>query len=271
MGAGSRRAKSVVNARRSTRSRFQAAGVSLYRPYRDGSPLTGRSPDHVRAPSDCGYFSQPPSLAAEVLRSGRKGRLLDYIPNAVSRRWDSLGSAAELAVAGLNPLTLGNTAFWWEVGTGHRQKAKTRLFGSSAPIGADSVFHQARTGAMPPCSRCTNDQGHRHQDPGPFRTGPSRSPSACRSCAPASITARRFDIAWQGKASAVVVESMLVAARYAPPTGGCQPHLVPHNHTTERYPNARPAISEPRCCSALGSASFLVFLILKTKVHAFWR
>ena len=81
-----------------------------------------------------------------------------------------------------------------------------------------------------------------------------------------------FDIAWQGKASAVsMVESLLVAARSAPPAGGCQPHLVPIT-TQRRDTQYDTAISGTQMLLGFGIGIFLVFLESENQgSRGFWR
>jgi 4-phospho-D-threonate 3-dehydrogenase / 4-phospho-D-erythronate 3-dehydrogenase len=146
-----------------------------------------------------------------------KGRLLDYIERCSASLGD-LGVAGELAVAGLNPHCGEHGLFGDEEGREIEPAiAEARAKGQkvSGPIGADSVFHQAKIGRYAAVLSLYHDQGH----------------IACKTLdfeRTISLTlgmpflrtsvdhGTAFDIAWKGKASAVgMVESVLAAARYS--------------------------------------------------------
>ena len=95
-------------------------------------------------------------------------------------------------------------------------EARERGFRVAGPIGADSVFHQAKIGRYAAVLSLYHDQGHIAAKTLDFERTISLTlglPFLRTSVDHGTA----FDIAWQGKASAVsMVESILVSARYAP-------------------------------------------------------
>ena len=148
-----------------------------------------------------------------------KERLLDYIERC-QQAMEQLGiGGGELAVAGLNPHCGEHGLFGdeevkeVEPAIADAQKRGFRVVG---PIGADSVFHQAKNGRYAAVLSLYHDQGHIATKTLDFERTISLTlglPFLRTSVDHGTA----FDIAWQGKASAVsMVESILVAARYAP-------------------------------------------------------
>ena len=146
-----------------------------------------------------------------------KERLLDYIGRC-SAELARLGLGGELAVAGLNPHCGEHGLFGDEEGREIEPavaQARSREIAVAGPIGADSVFHQAKIGRYAAVLSLYHDQGH----------------IACKTLdfeRTISLTlglpflrtsvdhGTAFDIAWKGKASAVgMVEAVLAAAKYA--------------------------------------------------------
>jgi 4-phospho-D-threonate 3-dehydrogenase / 4-phospho-D-erythronate 3-dehydrogenase len=147
-----------------------------------------------------------------------KKRLVDYLERC-SAALGSLGLGGELVVAGLNPHCGEHGLFGDEEGreiVPAIAEARARGIAVSGPIGADSVFHQAKIGRYAAVLSLYHDQGH----------------IACKTLdfeRTVSLTlglpflrtsvdhGTAFDIAWKGKASAVsMVEAVLAAARYSP-------------------------------------------------------
>jgi 4-phospho-D-threonate 3-dehydrogenase / 4-phospho-D-erythronate 3-dehydrogenase len=151
-----------------------------------------------------------------------RDRLVDYIERCSDALTD-LGLAGPLAIAGLNPHCSEHGLF----GDEERKEmepaiaeAKQRGISVVGPIGADSVFHQAKMGRFAAVLSLYHDQGH----------------IACKTLdfdKTVSITlglpflrtsidhGTAFDIAWKAEASAVsMVEALLAAARYAPVYAG---------------------------------------------------
>ncbi|MBK8899240.1 MAG: 4-hydroxythreonine-4-phosphate dehydrogenase PdxA [Candidatus Competibacteraceae bacterium] len=148
-----------------------------------------------------------------------KARLLDYIDRC-QQAMDTLGlGGGDLAVAGLNPHSGEHGLFGdeeiKEVMPAIKE-AQQRGFRVVGPIGADSVFHQAKLGRYSAVLSLYHDQGHIAAKTLDFERTISLTlglPFLRTSVDHGTA----FDIAWRGKASAVsMVESMLVAARYAP-------------------------------------------------------
>jgi 4-hydroxythreonine-4-phosphate dehydrogenase len=145
-----------------------------------------------------------------------KDRLLDYIERC-SIALARLGVKGELVVAGLNPHCGEHGLFGDEEGREIEPAialAKARGIAVAGPVGADSVFHQAKIGRYAAVLSLYHDQGH----------------IACKTLdfeRTVSLTlglpflrtsvdhGTAFDIAWQGKASSVgMTEAILAAARY---------------------------------------------------------
>ena len=148
-----------------------------------------------------------------------KERLLDYIERC-HQAMEQLGiGGGELAVAGLNP-HCGEHGLFGDEEVKEVEPAITeaqrRGFRVVGPIGADSVFHQAKHGRYAAVLSLYHDQGHIATKTLDFERTISLTlglPFLRTSVDHGTA----FDIAWQGKASAVsLVESLLVAARYAP-------------------------------------------------------
>ena len=148
-----------------------------------------------------------------------KERLLDYIERC-HHAMEQLGiGGGELAVAGLNPHSGEHGLFGDEEVKEVEPaiaEAQRRGFRVVGPIGADSVFHQAKNGRYAAVLSLYHDQGHIATKTLDFERTISLTlglPFLRTSVDHGTA----FDIAWQGKASAVsMVESLLVAARYAP-------------------------------------------------------
>lgn len=144
-------------------------------------------------------------------------RLLDYIARC-HQALEQLGISGELAVAGLNPHCGEHGLFGDEEVkevTPAIVEAQKRGFQVVGPIGADSVFHQAKIGRYAAVLSLYHDQGHIATKTLDFERTISLTlglPFLRTSVDHGTA----FDIAWQGKASAVsMIESLLVAARYA--------------------------------------------------------
>jgi 4-hydroxythreonine-4-phosphate dehydrogenase len=146
-------------------------------------------------------------------------RLLDYIERC-HQALEQLGlGGGELAVAGLNPHCGEHGLFGNEEVREVEPaiaEARRRGFRVVGPIGADSVFHQARTGRYAAVLCLYHDQGHIATKTLDFER--TISLTLGLPFLRASVDhGTAFDIAWQGKASAVsMVESIRVATRYAP-------------------------------------------------------
>jgi 4-hydroxythreonine-4-phosphate dehydrogenase len=154
-------------------------------------------------------------------------RILDCLEGcaaALSR----LGLRGPIAVAGLNPHCGEHGLFGEEEGREIEPaiaQARARGLEVQGPVGADSVFHQARTGRYAAVLSLYHDQGH----------------IACKTLdfeRTVSLTlglpflrtsvdhGTAFDIAWSGKASAVsMIEAIGAAARYARPYRASAPRL----------------------------------------------
>jgi len=147
-----------------------------------------------------------------------KGRLVDYIERCSAALAD-LGLSGPLAIAGLNPHCGEHGLFGDEEGREVEPaiaEARRRGLAVVGPIGADSVFHQAKSGRFAAVLSLYHDQGH----------------IACKTLdfeRTVSLTlgmpflrtsvdhGTAFDIAWKAEASAVsMVEALLAGARYAP-------------------------------------------------------
>ena len=147
-----------------------------------------------------------------------RGRLLDYIERC-HQAMKQLGLDGELAVAGLNP-HCGEHGLFGDEEVREVEpavaEAQRRGFQVVGPIGADSVFHQAKMGRYAAVLSLYHDQGHIATKTLDFERTISLTlglPFLRTSVDHGTA----FDIAWQGKASAVsLVESLRVAARYAP-------------------------------------------------------
>jgi 4-hydroxythreonine-4-phosphate dehydrogenase len=144
-------------------------------------------------------------------------RLLDCLQRC-TRALTHLGLQGTIAVAGLNPHCGEHGLFGHEEEREIRpalEEARALGLAVEGPLGADSVFHLARTGRYAAVLSLYHDQGH----------------IACKTLdfeRTVSLTlglpflrtsvdhGTAFDIAWKGKASAVSMsEAILAAARYA--------------------------------------------------------
>jgi 4-phospho-D-threonate 3-dehydrogenase / 4-phospho-D-erythronate 3-dehydrogenase len=147
-----------------------------------------------------------------------RDRLIDYIERC-STALAGLGLAGSLAIAGLNPHCGEHGLFGNEEEKEIEPaiaEAKRRGLLVVGPIGADSVFHLAKSGRFAAVLALYHDQGH----------------IACKTLdfeRTVSITlgmpflrtsidhGTAFDIAWKAEASAVsMIEALLSATRYAP-------------------------------------------------------
>jgi 4-phospho-D-threonate 3-dehydrogenase / 4-phospho-D-erythronate 3-dehydrogenase len=146
-----------------------------------------------------------------------KDRLLDYIERCSAALGD-LGFEGELAVAGLNPHCGEHGLFGDEEGREIEPAiamARAKGMKVSGPIGADSVFHQAKIGRYAAVLSLYHDQGHIACKTLDFERTISLTLGLpfLRSSVDHGTA---FDIAWKGRASAVgMVEAILAAARYA--------------------------------------------------------
>jgi 4-phospho-D-threonate 3-dehydrogenase / 4-phospho-D-erythronate 3-dehydrogenase len=147
-----------------------------------------------------------------------RARLLDYIARC-HLALEQLGvTGGELAVAGLNPHCGEHGLFGdeevREVAPAVAE-AQARGLRVAGPIGPDSVFHQAKTGRYAAVLSLYHDQGHIATKTLDFE----RTISLTLGLPFLRVSVDHgtaFDIAWQGKASAVgMIESLRVAARYA--------------------------------------------------------
>jgi 4-hydroxythreonine-4-phosphate dehydrogenase len=148
-----------------------------------------------------------------------KERLLDYIERC-HQALEQLGlGGGELAIAGLNP-HCGEHGLFGDEEIREVEpavaEARARGWRVVGPIAADSVFHQAKHGRYAAVLSLYHDQGHIATKTLDFERTISLTlglPFLRTSVDHGTA----FDIAWQGKASAVsMVESLRVAARYAP-------------------------------------------------------
>jgi 4-hydroxythreonine-4-phosphate dehydrogenase len=147
-----------------------------------------------------------------------KERVLDYIERC-SAALAGLGAGGELVVAGLNPHCGEHGLFGDEEGFAVEPavaEARGRGIAVAGPIGADSVFHFAKSGRYAAVLSLYHDQGH----------------IACKTLdfeRTVSLTlglpflrtsvdhGTAFDIAWKGQASAIgMIEAIRAAAHYAP-------------------------------------------------------
>jgi 4-hydroxythreonine-4-phosphate dehydrogenase len=145
-----------------------------------------------------------------------KGRLVDYLERC-SAALAGLGLVGGIVVADLNPHCGEHGLFGDEEGreiVPAVAEARSRGIDAAGPVGADSVFHLAKTGRYAAVLSLYHDQGH----------------IACKTLdfeRTVSLTlglpflrtsvdhGTAFDIAWKGEASAVgMVEAVLVAAKY---------------------------------------------------------
>jgi 4-hydroxythreonine-4-phosphate dehydrogenase len=176
-------------------------------------------------------------------------RLTDYIERC-HRALELLGlGGGELAVAGLNP-HCGEHGLFGDEEVREVEpavaEAQRRGFRVAGPIAADSVFHQAKNGRYAAVLSLYHDQGHIATKTLDFERTISLTLGLpfLRSSVDHGTA---FDIAWQGKASAVsMVESILVAARYAPayrrmPAGSSSEHQL-----GGKQPGGQPLSSEYR-------------------------
>jgi 4-phospho-D-threonate 3-dehydrogenase / 4-phospho-D-erythronate 3-dehydrogenase len=146
-------------------------------------------------------------------------RLLDYLERCHAAL-ERLGlGGGTIAVAGLNPHCGEHGLFGDEEGREVEpaiSAAKARGLAVVGPIGADSVFHQAKIGRYAAVLSLYHDQGHIATKTLDFDRTISLTiglPFLRTSVDHGTA----FDIAWSGTASHVsMVESILVAAKYAP-------------------------------------------------------
>ena len=201
---------------------------------------------------------------------------MDYI----ERRQQAMGQlgigGGRLAVAGLNPPHLGNTACLATRKSGKwnrpSPKPKDAAFGSSRPhrcrIRCSIKF--SRTGAMPPMLCLYHDQGHIATKTLDFERTISLTlglPFLRTSVDHGTA----FDIAWQGQGQRREHGGIDASGGSMPRHRLMPTPSVPHNHTTE-IPNARHCHLRTQMLLGLWDRHlFSVFLILKPKVHAFWR
>lgn len=221
VGAAIRGEAEVVNTAPINKESIQAAGVAHIGHTEMLANLTGTH-DPLTMFETLGlrvfFLSRHVSLrkACDLVT---KERLLDYIERchqALARL--GLGGG-ELAIAGLNP-HCGEHGLFGDEELREIEpavaEAKRRGFRVAGPIGADSVFHQAKTGRYAAVLSLYHDQGHIATKTLDFERTISLTlglPFLRTSVDHGTA----FDIAWRGKASAVsMVESIRVAARYAP-------------------------------------------------------
>src|SRR5208282_4878130 len=150
-----------------------------------------------------------------------KARLVDYIGRCHAAL-GSLGLDGDLVVAGLNPHCGEHGLFGDEEGREIEPaiaEARARGIAVAGPVGADSVFHLAKTGRYAAVLSLYHDQGHIACKTLDFERTVSLTLGLpfLRSSVDHGTA---FDIAWKGEASAVsMVEAVLAAARYAPAYG----------------------------------------------------
>jgi len=147
-----------------------------------------------------------------------KDRLVDYIGRC-SEALAELGLAGTLAIAGLNPHCGEHGLFGDEEGREIEPAiAEAARLGRkvTGPIGADSVFHQAKCGRFAAVLSLYHDQGHIACKTLDFER--TVSLTLGMSFLRTSVDhGTAFDIAWKAQASALgMVEALLAAARYAP-------------------------------------------------------
>lgn len=149
----------------------------------------------------------------------KKGRIVDYLARC-SEALKTLGvGQGTIAVAGLNPHSGEHGLFGDEEGAEIEPaiaEARARGIDAAGPIGADSVFHQAKVGRYSAVLSLYHDQGHIAT-----KTLDFERTIALTIGLPFLRTSvdhgTAFDIAWTGQASHVsMAEAIAVAARYAP-------------------------------------------------------
>ncbi len=150
-----------------------------------------------------------------------KDRLVDYIGRC-SDALAELGLSGTLAIAGLNPHCGEHGLFGDEEGREIEPaiaEAARRGRAVVGPIGADSVFHQAKCGKFAAVLSLYHDQGHIACKTLDFER--TVSLTLGMSFLRTSVDhGTAFDIAWKAQASALgMVEALLAAARYAPAFG----------------------------------------------------
>jgi 4-hydroxythreonine-4-phosphate dehydrogenase len=151
-----------------------------------------------------------------------RDRLVDYIERC-SEALESIGLTGPIAVAGLNPHCGEHGLFGDEEGREIEPavaEASRRGRLVVGPIGADSVFHQAKSGRFAAVLSLYHDQGHIACKTLDFER--TVSLTLGMSFLRTSVDhGTAFDIAWKAEASAVsMVEALLAAARYAPAYAG---------------------------------------------------
>jgi 4-phospho-D-threonate 3-dehydrogenase / 4-phospho-D-erythronate 3-dehydrogenase len=144
-------------------------------------------------------------------------RLVDYIERC-SAALAALGLSGPLAIAGLNPHCGEHGLFGDEEGREVEPaiaEAARRGLRVVGPIGADSVFHQAKSGRFAAVLSLYHDQGHIACKTLDFDR--TISLTLGMSFLRTSVDhGTAFDIAWKAQASAVsMVEALLAGARYA--------------------------------------------------------
>ncbi len=147
-----------------------------------------------------------------------KERLFDALV-ACDAALRALGvSDGEIAVAGLNPHCGEHGLFGDEEGRAIEPavlRARSLGLRVAGPIGADSVFHQAKTGRYAAVLSLYHDQGHIAAKTFDFERTVSLTlglPFLRTSVDHGTA----FDISWTGRASPIsMIEAILVAARYA--------------------------------------------------------
>jgi 4-hydroxy-L-threonine phosphate dehydrogenase PdxA len=146
-----------------------------------------------------------------------RSRIVDCLERC-SAALSQLGLRGAIAVAGLNPHCGEHGLFGDEEGREIEPaiaEARAKGLAVEGPIGADSVFHLARTGRYAAVLSLYHDQGHiacktlDFERTVSFTLGlPFLRTSVDHGTA--------FDIAWTGKAGAVsMIEAIASAARYA--------------------------------------------------------
>lgn len=167
------------------------------------------------------------SRACELVTKDRLLRYIERCLEALRGLGIPLGGSndAALAVAGLNPHCGEHGLFGDEEGREIEPavaEARARGLSVLGPIGADSVFHQAKSGRYAAVLSLYHDQGHIATKTLDFDRTISLTlglPFLRTSVDHGTA----FDIAWKAEARAVsMVESLLVAARYARRSSGLQ-------------------------------------------------
>ena len=155
----------------------------------------------------------------EMLDMITKDRIIDYVKRCM-KALEKLGvTDGTMAIAGLNPHSGEHGLFGWEEVNEIMpaiEELQAEGYQVVAPIGADSVFHQAAQGRYNSVLSLYHDQGHIAT-----KTLDFEKTIAITNGMPILRTSvdhgTAFDIAGKGIVSAVsMIEAILLAAKYAP-------------------------------------------------------